>query len=307
MKSTNIVRYACGTLLAITFLTACSSSKDTVVNKPGIFYAITGNDLTDTSWLFGTYHTVKSSYLDNWLAVKAAFKKSKGVVVEATMDSADIAAFLPLTFMPYNTLDTLFDKPFLDSLDRELLAKTGTGIKQYNHHKPMQIVLLLSAANSMQANNGQLQQYTGLPLDLGFIQDGRSNGKEVTPLETLQSQADLLMNTLSEKEQATTLQYMLRNNEQINHLTSKISTYWLRQELDSITHLITNVSLVKATGGSELFYLLNDNRNNAWMKKLPALLAQQSQFIAVGALHLAGPSGLVNQLRKLGYTVTPIK
>jgi uncharacterized protein YbaP (TraB family) len=40
------------------------------------------------------------------------------------------------------------------------------------------------------------------------------------------------------------------------------------------------------------------------MKQLPELLQQQSSFIAVGALHLAGEDGLVAQLRKAGYSVT---
>ena len=30
-------------------------------NKPGIFYAITGKGLKDTSWLFGTFHLVNNS------------------------------------------------------------------------------------------------------------------------------------------------------------------------------------------------------------------------------------------------------
>jgi uncharacterized protein YbaP (TraB family) len=43
------------------------------------------------------------------------------------------------------------------------------------------------------------------------------------------------------------------------------------------------------------------------MTKLPDLLKRQSQFIAVGALHLAGPYRLVKQLKEPGYTLTPIK
>lgn len=34
---------------------------------------------------------------------------------------------------------------------------------------------------------------------------------------------------------------------------------------------------------------------------------KESQFIAVGALHLSGPSGLVKQLQDMGYTLTSIK
>jgi uncharacterized protein YbaP (TraB family) len=47
-------------------------------------------------------------------------------------------------------------------------------------------------------------------------------------------------------------------------------------------------------------------RNNNWLKKLPVLMKEGTCFIAVGALHLAGPIGLVNQLRKAGYTVKAV-
>ncbi len=51
---------------------------------------------------------------------------------------------------------------------------------------------------------------------------------------------------------------------------------------------------------------LLDDRNTYWMQQLPRLMKEQPLFVAVGALHLAGESGLVNQLRIKGYTVTPI-
>jgi hypothetical protein len=43
------------------------------------------------------------------------------------------------------------------------------------------------------------------------------------------------------------------------------------------------------------------------MKKLPGLMREGSQFIAVGALHLPMEDGLLNQLQKMGYTVESIK
>lgn len=35
-------------------------------------------------------------------------------------------------------------------------------------------------------------------------------------------------------------------------------------------------------------------------------MKDQSLFVAVGALHLVGKTGLVQQLREKGYTVTPV-
>jgi len=50
-----------------------------------------------------------------------------------------------------------------------------------------------------------------------------------------------------------------------------------------------------------------DERNNNWINQLPGMMEKQSLFVAVGALHLVGNSGLVNQLSRLGYTVKPLK
>ena len=43
------------------------------------------------------------------------------------------------------------------------------------------------------------------------------------------------------------------------------------------------------------------------MNQLPDLIKQEPYFIAVGALHLVGPEGLIEQLKQLGYEVTPIE
>lgn len=55
---------------------------------------------------------------------------------------------------------------------------------------------------------------------------------------------------------------------------------------------------------------LNDmmltQRNHNWMSKLTKMLPEQSHTIAVGMLHLFGDDGLIQLLRKEGYTVTPM-
>lgn len=49
------------------------------------------------------------------------------------------------------------------------------------------------------------------------------------------------------------------------------------------------------------------NRNADWLKKMPALMAQKPTFFAVGAGHLPGERGVLNLLRKAGYTVEGVK
>ncbi len=52
-------------------------------------------------------------------------------------------------------------------------------------------------------------------------------------------------------------------------------------------------------------YLIR-GRNEVWMEKIPEMIAEQPTFIAVGARHLPTETGLIEMLRKKGYTVTPV-
>lgn len=49
------------------------------------------------------------------------------------------------------------------------------------------------------------------------------------------------------------------------------------------------------------------NRNKTMAKSAQPILAGGNAFIAVGALHLPGPDGLVEEFRNDGYTVTAVR
>ncbi|TIU64218.1 MAG: polysaccharide biosynthesis protein GumN, partial [Mesorhizobium sp.] len=48
------------------------------------------------------------------------------------------------------------------------------------------------------------------------------------------------------------------------------------------------------------------SRNKVMADHAAPFLARGTAFIAVGALHLPGPQGLVEDFRKAGYTVTAV-
>jgi len=52
--------------------------------------------------------------------------------------------------------------------------------------------------------------------------------------------------------------------------------------------------------------LLLYRRNSNWVTKLKTLLPGKSLVVAVGAGHLPGEKGVINLLRKAGYTLTPV-
>jgi len=49
------------------------------------------------------------------------------------------------------------------------------------------------------------------------------------------------------------------------------------------------------------------NRNADWEHKITAIMPAKKVLFAVGAAHLPGAKGLINLLRKKGFTVKPME
>ncbi|MBS4043766.1 MAG: TraB/GumN family protein [Chitinophagaceae bacterium] len=289
-----------GLFILFSFLNKFSIAQ-TKSNTPTNFYAVTGNGLKDTSWIFGTYHLINDSYLNEIPLVKKAHTKSKAVVVEIEMDSAKMMQASTAGFMFDKKLTDFLDKPFTDSLDAELKSTLQVGIEPLNQLKPMNIMITLSFVYLMKNNEELIKKYTGSPLDQYFANEGKLKGKKVIALETIEEQMNLLFNAPIEK-QIEQLQYFLRNKKEGIESGNELIKTWFTHDLNKMFE-ISQKAL--DTFGSEKELL--KNRNDNWMKKLPTIIQNQSTFIAVGALHLAGPDGIVNLLEQRGYTLTPIK
>ena len=49
------------------------------------------------------------------------------------------------------------------------------------------------------------------------------------------------------------------------------------------------------------------NRNRKWLAEMPMMMKQNPTFFVVGAGHLVGDEGVLEGLRKAGYTVTGVE
>lgn len=295
MRLLNIRQVALCVMVMTVFIIGTTQAQQ----KSGVFYAVYGNGLKDTSWLFGTYHLINDAYLQETPKVTRAFQKAENLVVEVVLDTSGIAAANAKSLLDNKRLTELLDNGFADSLDAELKASIGQGIEQFQAVKPMAVMLTLSIVHLMKENQQVFGKYTGMPLDAYFSAKNKSDGKKVVALETINQQMDLLFNTISDREQGMMLQQFLRNKAQSVKLGNALLKAYFDNDIEKIYAVYTQS--IQTSGDMDF---LIKRRNDQWMKELPALFNSQSSFVAVGALHLAGPDGLVNQLRSLGYMVT---
>lgn len=269
--------------------------------KPGIFYKITGKGLKEPSYLFGTYHLLKSDYLKQFPAIGKAYDAAKGVVVEVEIDSVGMAKAATMGRLENATLTSLLDKPFADSLNDALQKNLGAPLQALDQFTPANVMITLALVLTMQDNDSLLRSYSGDPMDMSFVKNGKKSGKTVSTLETLEQQMNLLFNMYPIAEQTQQLKDFVRNLERGRKNGNDLVKAYLAHDLPAMEDLY-KVSL--AISGQE--DRMVKGRNEEWMKVLPSLINKQSQFIAVGALHLAGDYGLITLLQQQGYTVTAV-
>ena len=134
-----------------------------------------------------------------------------------------------------------------------------------------------------------------------LLKIAKEDKKEIKGLETVQFQASVF----------DSIPYEWQAKELMKNIDS-FSVY--KNEFDEMIHLYKNQeldSMQSMVGASEFGsdkyedLLLND-RNKKWVKKLNEIMKTESVFVAVGAGHLGGNNGLINLLKKEGYSVEPL-
>lgn len=274
-------------------------------SENSLLWEISGNGLAKPSYLFGTYHLLNDGYLSQKNpAALAVFQKADGVVVEVVLDTPAMMRVQIGMLMPRNRLSQLLDSADYQLVKAELLQTAGMDISQFEHVKPMATVSMLSILyNSIAAP--ELLSYSGQPLDLFFASSAAATGKKVQSLETVEEQTEILFNHYSQSDQARILVELIQNKTQGVEMQKSMTQYYFDQNIQALYELNEKMKAVTPSWGDMAFF--TTDRNKRWMVKLPTLLSAGNQFIAVGALHLPGPDGLIDLLRRQGYTLKPVK
>ncbi len=254
------------------------------------------------SYLFGTYHLLPGSFAEQINGTKKALRKSKAVVTELQTNAETAAGIMNFMLLESGTLDSLLGKEKFDTLSDAIEIRLGMSAQMFNKMKPMGVYIMLASANEIKE-----MRKAGVkgeePMDMWFQTEAIKNKKNTLALETAQEQADLLFNASPLQQQAEMLMQYLRLNQDETQLENdKILNCYKAQNLDCLMDYM-NKSEMSAI---EKDLMLRD-RNVRWIPHLKEFMKTQSCFVAVGALHLAGDSGLIELLRAEGYKVSAVK
>ena len=284
--------------LAVTFAAVTTASAQ-------VLYKVEGNGLTSPSYVFGTHHLAPVSVIEEFGAA-APFKEVSQVVGEIDMTQDQMSMALAMQGHMLAPSDSTLSKVIspedyavVNEQFKKWAPMPGMDLTMLEPMKPMAVntmVVVGMTRDAMPGFNPEEQ------LDGWFQTTGQKEGKKIIPLETVEQQATILFDTTPISFQADALVEMLKNPDKAVSQTKTLTEAYMAQDLDKMLQLSE-----EDDEHPEFMIALLDRRNADWLTKLPGIFKEGPTFVAVGALHLAGDKGIIEGLRKAGYTVTPIK
>jgi uncharacterized protein YbaP (TraB family) len=257
---------------------------------------------TNTVYLFGTIHVGARKMYPLSPAVEQAYAASRVLALEAdlTDQSAGLAMVQRSTYSAPDNLANHVSPALMEDLEKTLPA-IGLPIE---YARAMQPHLLAMTIAIMEI--GRQGYDPNLGLDLHFARLAKQEGKRIVELESIAGQMALLESLSPELQEA-----MLRAtvdgirdgslSADIRELVSAWSSgdpARLKNEVDK------EVDGLPENAATEMRERLYDARNRGMADRIVTMLAgADPTFVAVGAGHLLGDSGMVELLRRKGYAI----
>lgn len=272
-----------------------------------LLWKVSGNGAKGDSYLFGTHHIAPTSTLDTTPGFDAALSSVDDVYGEVEMSDMTTPETQQMvlayaTAPADSTLSKVLTQAQLDSVDAVLKKYTGgmLAIAQLDAMKPTMVGTQIGMFQSMTAFPGYNPQEQ---LDTEIQKRGTAKGKGIKGFETIEQQLNWLMGDPISVQAENLMDDVRKDETSIQHAKDLAKAY-----TDGDIAAIEKIMMDPENGMSkEAIERLLYNRNDNWVAEMKKILPNESILVAVGIGHLVGEKGLIAQLQKLGYTVTPVK
>ena len=277
--------------MALFFLLAATTRADTD-RSHGLLWEISKTGQVP-SHLFGTIHSEDPGVVDLPVPVKQAFDASNSVALEVLLDTeAMMYSSTAMLMLDGRSLSGVLGVPLYKQV-AEAIVSRGVPEPVLNRMKPWAAAVTLSTP----------VLETGQVLDMVLYKDALQQEKPVYGLETVREQLDLF-DALSESDQIILLRDAVENLPALEAMNAELLKAYKQRDLAG---LLTINETSMQTGDQRLAKDFQrrvvDDRNHLMAERMQPYLQQGKAFVAVGALHLPGETGLLNLLEQQGYTV----
>lgn len=294
-------------LLGLTVLllaTSCKSGKSLSDNyEPwpnALLWEVTGNDLDEPSYVFGTIHLIDRVSFFYPKMLKPSLNSTERIVfeidIEDMMDLSSQMGLLTQAFMADGqTIQDLLTEDEYSEL-KAFFDELGLPLFFFERLKPMFLTILTSMDGDLNEMKNSTTSY-----EFELMALAEEYGLEILGLETMEYQIGLF-DSIPYEKQADMLMESIRTQTGESDQLEKLTRIYVDENIEAMVSTISDDDQL-----GEYEYLLVQQRNKNWIPIMEEMMASEPTFFAVGAGHLAGKEGVLRLLKDKGYTLKPLK
>ncbi len=249
-----------------------------------------------SSYLLGTIHSEDSRVTRLKPAVVEALDASERFVMEMILDNEAFMQFGAAMTLPPDT--DLEKQVGPDTYGRVVSAMADYGLPEpaVRKLKPWVVIAMLSMPKS---TGGRI-------LDMVLYQRATALGKPASGLESAKEQL-AVFEGLSIRDQVELLKMTLEQLPSQQRMFEQLIEAYAADDLNRIADIAKLDDQAARNASARKFMVrLNDNRNLRMVQRIIPYLESGNAFIAVGAMHLAGPGGILSLIRQKGYSAESV-
>lgn len=259
---------------------------------------------TDSSTLYlgGTVHILREGDYPLPTEYDSAFADADKLVFEVDFEKMNSPEMQQLVlakgmFTDGTTLKDVLSEEIFQRLEA-YCAERNIPLANMMTFKPWLIMITLVTVEVQRLGG------TGAGVDMYYFGQGKEAGKSLGWLETAEEQFDVLMK-ISEGNEDQFLMYFFEDVEQMQETYEQMIASWRAGDVDGLYELFM-AEMVKEH--PDFYEALFVKRNNNWMPQVVEMLkTPETELVLVGAGHLVGEDGLIEQLEELGYEVEQVE
>lgn len=248
------------------------------------------------SYLFGTFHTSDPRITTLPCPVEEVFTRTASYTMEVIANGAGITSMAEaMYFSEGKKLKDVLGEALYQQTLRSVRGSDGAPGIAIDNMKPWAVMMMLSSP----------RPGSGLFLDMALQLRAIYGDKPTYGLETMGEQI-AVFNDMTLDDQIVLLRDAVQSAERAQEAMEEITQAYLKRDLGALITLNDKYKPEDARIYTNMMDRLLVQRNINMVTRMRARLQEGNAFIAVGALHLPGATGLLHLLRDAGYRVTRV-
>jgi uncharacterized protein YbaP (TraB family) len=255
-----------------------------------VLWKIESKHSKDASYLLGTIHSRDKRIFNLDSSLVSLLSKADIYVPEVDLSSGFTEEMLRKLMLPDGkTLKDLYSKAEYDLISREFEKRSSKTIEEVHNFQPSFILTFQEKSSPY---------FLPLMLDEYLYKLAKDMGKKIHGLESVSEQISALV----ESQDIRYLYNYFKNTQVVDSLYDKLLHAYIAEDEKTLLALGTD-----ARFNGYNTKILIDRRNEVMTARMDSIMRKQTAFFALGAAHIFGDKGIVSRLKKLGYTVTPVR